>query len=162
MKALYFLSYSNIFIALCAASLCSFCHLITYNNFPSWVLVGFVFSSTLFAYNFHRRIGLIYQKNSALKLKKTISFEDTDCPKCKSSKLMKGKSATGCSNFKACGFKVPFILMGKKLTENQLMDLVTKKKTSWIKGITNPADQQKIEGKFLMDDQFNVQFEQKT
>ncbi|MEQ8625443.1 MAG: UbiA family prenyltransferase [Vicingaceae bacterium] len=75
MKALYFLSYSNIFIALCAASLCSFCHLITYNNFPSWVLVGFVFSSTLFAYNFHRRIGLIYQKNSALKLKKTISFE---------------------------------------------------------------------------------------
>ena len=74
---------------------------------------------------------------------------------------MKGKSATGCTNFKECGFKVPFELMGKKLTDNQLKDLITKKKTGWIKGIINPTDQSKIEGRFLMDEQYNVQFEQK-
>ena len=72
---LYFLSYSNIFIALCAASLCSYCHLLVYNKFPGWVLPGFVFSATLFAYNFHRRLGRIYTDSSSLKLKKSISFE---------------------------------------------------------------------------------------
>lgn len=96
------------------------------------------------------------------RVKKAISFEEMDCPKCKSTKLMKGKTATGCTNFKECGFKVPFELMGKKLTDNQLKDLIQKKKTGWIKGITNPADQKKIEGRFIMDDQFNVQFEQKS
>ena len=45
---------------------------------------------------------------------------------------MKGKSAIGCSNFKECGFKVPFELMGKKLTDNQLNDLLSKQKTSWF------------------------------
>lgn len=100
-------------------------------------------------------------KSPVPRVKKEISFEEMDCPKCKSTKLMKGKSATGCSNFKECGFKVPFELMGKKLSEAQLKELIEKKKTGWIKGMINPTDQQKIEGKFIMDDQFNVQFERK-
>jgi DNA topoisomerase-3 len=74
---------------------------------------------------------------------------------------MKGKSATGCTNFKECGFKVPFDLMGKKLSDNQLKDLIEKKKTGWIKGITDPSNQEKIEGRFLMDEQFNIQFDKK-
>ena len=74
---------------------------------------------------------------------------------------MKGKSAIGCSNFKECGFKVPFELMGKKLSENQLNDLLSKRKTSWIKGILEPSTQAKIEGKFILDDSLNVQFEKK-
>jgi len=96
------------------------------------------------------------------RVKKVISFEEMNCPKCKTSKLMKGKSATGCTNFKECGFKVPFELMGKKLTDNQLKDLIEKKKTSWIKGIIHPSTQEKIEGRYLMDDQFNIQFDQKS
>ena len=96
------------------------------------------------------------------RVKKTISFEDINCPKCKSVKLMKGKTATGCSNFKSCGFKVPFELMGKKLTDTQLSDLIEKGKTALIKGILHPGTQQKIEGKFIMDAAFNVQFEQNT
>jgi DNA topoisomerase-3 len=95
------------------------------------------------------------------RIKKTISFDETDCPKCNSNKLMKGNTAIGCANFKVCGFKVPFELMGKKLSDNQLNDLIKKKKTNWIKGITNPKDQQKIEGRFIMDAQFNVAFDQK-
>ena len=78
MIVLYFLSYSNIFIALCAASLCSFCHLISYNKFPNWVVLGFVFSATLFAYNFHRRFGQIHQNSSRIKLEKATSFERKD------------------------------------------------------------------------------------
>ena len=94
------------------------------------------------------------------RVKKVISFEEMDCPKCNKVKLMKGKTATGCTNFKTCGFKVPFELMGKKLTDAQLRDLIQKGKTSTIKGITHPGSQEKIEGKFIMDAAFNVQFEQ--
>lgn len=94
------------------------------------------------------------------RVKKIVVFEEIDCPKCKRAKLMKGKTATGCANFKTCGFKVPFELMGKKLTDTQLSDLVEKGKTSTIKGIVHPGTQNKIEGKFILDAAFNVQFEQ--
>ncbi len=87
-----------------------------------------------------------------------VKLEDTVCPKCKSAKLMKGKAATGCSNFNACGFKVPFELMGKKLTENQLIDLVTKGKTAVIQGLVIPPSPEKINGKFILNSLFNVEF----
>ena len=73
---------------------------------------------------------------------------------------MKGKTAVGCSNFKDCGFKVPFELMGKKLTENQLSGLIQKGKTSSIKGISSPGSEEKVSGKFALDSTFNVQFDQ--
>lgn len=104
---------------------------------------------------------VVKTKEKKPRVKKEITFEGIDCPKCKSTKLMKGKSAIGCSNFKECGFKVPFELMGKKLSENQLNDLLSKRKTSWIKGILEPSTQAKIEGKFILDDSLNVQFEKK-
>ena len=93
------------------------------------------------------------------KPKEKIILENLDCPKCKTAKLMKGKAALGCSNFKVCGFKVPFELMGKKLTENQLGDLITKGKTTTIKGISHPSSAQKISGKFILNEGFNVEFE---
>ena len=51
--------------------------------------------------------------------------------------------------------------MGKKLTDAQLRDLVEKKKTGNIKGLVNPSNQDKIQGKFTLDEAFNVQFELK-
>lgn len=99
-------------------------------------------------------------KQKKKRAKKVISFEDMDCPKCKKVKLMKGKTAIGCSNYKTCGFKVPFELMGKKLTDTQLSDLIQKGKTSTIKGILHPGSQNKVDGKFIMDAAFNIQFEQ--
>lgn len=99
------------------------------------------------------------KKTSKPRVKKDINFGEITCPKCKNSKLIKGKTAIGCLNFKVCDFKVPFELMGKKLSENQLKDLVSKSKTSLIKGITNPSDKQSIQGKFLLDDTFNVSFQ---
>lgn len=93
------------------------------------------------------------------RVKKETDFGLITCPKCKNSKLIKGKTAVGCLNFKVCDFKVPFELMGKKLSENQLKDLVEKRKTAVIKGIINPSDQQSIQGAFQLDDTFNVNFQ---
>ena len=56
---------------------------------------------------------------------------------------MKGKAALGCSNFKDCGFKIPFELLGKKLTESQLLDLIQKGKTGIIKGFIVPGSTEK-------------------
>ena len=66
----------------------------------------------------------------------TIIWEEEQCPKCKESNLMKGKTAIGCSNFKGCGFKIPFQIFGKKLTEKQIQDLIIKGKSSKLKGFT--------------------------
>ena len=66
----------------------------------------------------------------------TIVWDEIDCPKCKQNKLMKGKTAIGCSNYKGCGFKVPFVLFGKKLTEKQIQDIIIKGKSSKLKGFT--------------------------
>lgn len=71
---------------------------------------------------------------------------------------MKGKTAVGCSDFKVCGFKVPFELMGKKLTDKQLSDLITNKKTGIIKGIKHPSGIEK--GRFILDDTFNISFQE--
>ena len=76
------------------------------------------------------------KKERAPKKSTAIVWEETTCPKCKENSLIKGKTAIGCSNFKDCGFKIPFIIFGKKLTEKQIQDLVIKGKTSKLKGFT--------------------------
>lgn len=61
--------------------------------------------------------------------------ESLTCPKCKAHLLKKGNTAWGCANFTACGFKIPFEVSGKKLTDKQFTDLVQKGKTGKIKGL---------------------------
>ena len=63
------------------------------------------------------------------------SIENYHCPKCKSP-LIKGKTAYGCSDYKQCDFKIPFVLFGKKLTDKQVFDLIQKGKTNKIKGFS--------------------------
>jgi DNA topoisomerase III len=91
--------------------------------------------------------------------KEKPSFDSISCPKCKSAKLMKGKAAIGCSNFKECGFKIPFELLGKKLTETQLLDLIQKGKTGVIKGFIIPGSAEKRDGKLVLDNSWNVGLE---
>lgn len=76
------------------------------------------------------------KKEKAVRKATVIIWEEENCPKCRENKLIKGKTAVGCSNFKGCGFKVPFILFGKKLTEKQIQDVVMKGKSSKLKGFT--------------------------
>lgn len=91
--------------------------------------------------------------------KKQVTLDALDCPKCKQHELAKGKTAIGCSNYKVCGFKIPFELMGKKLTDKQLQDLILKKKTGKIKGLKTTQGATPTEGKFVLDATFNIQFQ---
>ncbi len=76
------------------------------------------------------------------------------CPKCKAHPVKKGNTAYGCANFAACGFKVPFEAFGKKLSDKQLEDLLTKGKTGKIKGLATPQGEQ--EGRIALDEHFNL------
>ncbi|MCJ8497031.1 DNA topoisomerase 3 [Chryseobacterium salipaludis] len=77
------------------------------------------------------------KKAAAPKKSTAIAWEETVCPKCAAQKLRKGKTAVGCADYQQCGFKIPFEVFGKKLSEKQLLDLVQKKKTSKLKGFTS-------------------------
>ncbi|PHS08786.1 MAG: DNA topoisomerase III [Kordia sp.] len=58
-----------------------------------------------------------------------------DCPKCKQGKILKGSSAFGCSAYKnGCNFKAPFTFLDKKISEKQLIRLITKGATVNLKG----------------------------
>ncbi len=57
IKPIKWLSYSNIVVATCAWSLLYFTVHYLFDHPPSWQLSLFVFSSTMFVYTFHRRLG---------------------------------------------------------------------------------------------------------
>ena len=88
--------------------------------------------------------------------KEDISIEMLKCPKCKEHLLKKGKTAYGCSNFQICGFKIPFELMGKTLTDKHVFDLLSKGKTTKIKGLLIPGSDAPIDAKLVMNGDFNI------
>lgn len=97
-------------------------------------------------------------KEEDTKIKKKTS--SVKCPKCKTGKILKGKTAYGCSEFKqGCDFKILFEQFGKKLSEKQIFQLIEKKKTNMIKGFT--IDGNKNDGKLLLSDDFSIHFEVK-
>ena len=89
-------------------------------------------------------------------VKEKPALDSLNCPKCKTAKLMKGKTALGCSNYAACGFKIPFEILGKKMTESQLLDLLEKGKTGVIKGLIIPGKTEAVNGKLTLDGSFNI------
>lgn len=113
----------------------------------------------------YRRISIQEKENTQIneKSKKQTtplqSVEDLLCPKCKTHKLIKGKSAYGCSDFKNCSFTIPFEIFGKKLTLKQISDLIGKGKTTKIKGFIVPESQEKRDGILLFDENFGIVFE---
>jgi DNA topoisomerase-3 len=92
-------------------------------------------------------------------LKKAVVIEEQQCPKCKSHMLKKGNAAYGCANFKICGFKVPFEIFGRKLTEKQIADLLTKGKTGKIKGWKLTGADNETEGKLKLNTAFELEIE---
>jgi DNA topoisomerase III len=90
------------------------------------------------------------------KPKEKIEIEGMTCPKCKTNHLKKGNSAYGCSNFSVCGFKIPFEILGKNLTDKQLYDLLEKGKTGKIKGLIIPGTQNRMDGKIIFTSDFNI------
>ncbi len=89
--------------------------------------------------------------------KKAVSVEELTCPKCKTHLLKKGNTAYGCANFAACGFKIPFEVMGKKLADKQIADLISKGKTGKLKDLKVPGSEQPVEGKIVLNGQFELE-----
>ncbi len=80
------------------------------------------------------------------------------CPKCKKGIIMKGKTAYGCNAFKdGCNFKISFEQSGKKLTDNQVLTLIEKRKTPKIKGFLK--NNQKVNGIIVLTNDFTVKLQ---
>jgi DNA topoisomerase-3 len=92
--------------------------------------------------------------------KKAVVIEEQQCPKCKSNLLKKGNTAYGCANFKVCGFKVPFEVFGKKLSDKQITDLLTKGKTGKTKGWKLTGADNETEGKLKLNTIFELEIEE--
>ncbi|RUT80056.1 type IA DNA topoisomerase [Ancylomarina longa] len=81
------------------------------------------------------------------------------CPKCKEGKIVKGKSAWGCTNWnKGCKILIPFEFEGKKLSNKQIEALVLKGETPKIKGFV--VDGNKQNGTLVFDPDFTIVFQQ--
>ncbi|WP_027391237.1 type IA DNA topoisomerase [Aquimarina latercula] len=100
------------------------------------------------------------QKTNTEKTKKTSTIKDELCPKCKKGKILKGKSAYGCSAFKdGCSFQLPFTYLGKKISEKQYIRLVKKGCTVNLKGFKSESGL--VEGLLRFDDHFRIILEEK-
>lgn len=90
--------------------------------------------------------------------RKKVDITTLACPSCKKEGLIQGKNAYGCAHYKeGCKFVIPFEFMGKKLTNTQLEDLISKGKTSKIKGFIRPGTEEAIDGNLELTSDFNVE-----
>ncbi len=83
--------------------------------------------------------------------------EHLDCPKCQKRRIIKGNTAYGCPDFKDCGFKIPFEIFGKKLSDKQIVDLILKQKTGKIKGLQLPGQTDTLEGRLILNAAFQIE-----
>ncbi|WP_299228139.1 type IA DNA topoisomerase [uncultured Psychroserpens sp.] len=100
----------------------------------------------------NRKVKEIQTKSAGLSLE--------TCPKCKKGKLLKGKSAYGCSRFKlGCNFIMPFKVHSKKISEKQFIRLLRKGTTVNLKGFKSETGEN--EGLLRFDEHFNLILEPK-
>ena len=91
---------------------------------------------------------------------KTETIIGGSCPKCKTGKLLKGKSAYGCNMYgKSCDFTLPFSFCDKKISENQYMRLLSKGLTVNLKGFK--IEGKPVEGLLRFDANFKLKIEPK-
>lgn len=81
------------------------------------------------------------------------------CPRCGKGQMVKGHSAWGCTAYKeGCKTLIPFDFCGKKLSDAQIKQLITKGKTSVVKGFV--LDGIKVDGLVALDDDFQLVLQQ--
>lgn len=89
------------------------------------------------------------------------SLTDQSCPKCRKGKLLKGRSAYGCSRWQeGCGFRLPFAYAEKTISEKQLFRLLLRGSTVQLKGFK--VEGKKQAGRLLFDDNYGLVFEAKN
>ena len=92
--------------------------------------------------------------------KKEVNLEQLQCPKCNKGFIITGKLAWGCEKWKdGCDFRVPYELMGKKLTAKQLEQLILKRKTAKLKGFKIPGSAGTQDGKLVLTATYNLALE---
>lgn len=90
---------------------------------------------------------------------KPAKENELKCPRCNQGIMLKGKSAWGCSSYSSgCKTLIAFEFLGKKLTDKQIEALIVKGKTPIIKGFTLEGN--KVNGKILLDDNFQLKLEE--
>ncbi|MES2239346.1 MAG: DNA topoisomerase 3 [Bacteroidota bacterium] len=104
--------------------------------------------------------GSIQKQEATVEKKKAAGIAAESCPKCKSGTLMKGKSAYGCSGYKAgCDFVLPFVFAEKKISENQYLRLLQKGSTVNLKDFKTETGL--VEGLLRFDENFKLKLEPK-
>jgi DNA topoisomerase III len=99
---------------------------------------------------------LILEEKSYSIIIEPLQTEKPRCPKCKKGEILEGKSAFGCSEWKSgCNLRVPFIFLGKKLSNSHLKALLSGKETTIIKGLVPDGNNEKFDAKL----KFNIQFQ---
>ena len=82
--------------------------------------------------------------------------EELLCPRCKIGLIVKGKSAWGCTAFRnGCQLRVPFVFMGRSLSDSNMEQLILKGKTVKINGFVAEGGL-KRDGRLLFDKEFRV------
>ncbi|WP_282124367.1 type IA DNA topoisomerase [Algibacter mikhailovii] len=103
---------------------------------------------------------VIQQRSQDAKVKKTSGLMTEVCPKCKKGRVIKGKSAYGCSAYKSgCNFVLPFKFSEKKISEKQYIRLLQKGSTVNLKGFK--TDSGTVEGLLRFDEDFKLKLEAK-
>lgn len=83
-------------------------------------------------------------------LKKEEAPAEVTCPACKKGRIIKGRAAYGCSEFRSgCPFRVSFEIEGKKLTEKQIFTLIEKGKTGEMVGFV--VNGKKVKGQIYLN-----------
>ena len=86
---------------------------------------------------------------------KEIPFSELACPKCRKGKLLKGKTAFGCSRWKEdCSFRLPFKFKEKKIPEKQLARLMKMGSTINLKGFKENG--KSLSGTLRFNDHFEL------
>jgi DNA topoisomerase-3 len=104
--------------------------------------------------------GSLQKQEVKVEKKKVAGIAAEVCPKCKKGTLIKGKSAYGCSNYKAgCDFVLPYTFAAKKISENQYLRLLQKGSTVNLKDFATDAGT--VEGLLRFDENFKLKLEPK-
>lgn len=100
------------------------------------------------------------KKTSKRTTRKTATTKSAmACPKCSKGTIVKGKTRYGCTNYSSgCDFAIPFVFMGKKISDNQIKRLVEKGSTVQLKGFK--SDGGKVDGQIIISDSKQLQFSQ--
>jgi len=101
------------------------------------------------------------ENKPAKKPRQLAALSELACPKCRRGKLLKGKTAYGCSRWnEGCSFRLPFTFLEKKLSETQLRRLMKHGATVQLKGFRENG--KKINGRLRFDKEYALVLEPKT